>query len=417
MLSGGPCSKIRVGQGVYFFRNRNGSEGLEIYAARQWCRLPRASLSRAQAERRRRIVAGESTVGASVVTDVPWLPYALAALERRAGQRRLFADERSAGRRGLTPNTVTKYRAALRLHELPHDVPGEELTWRDRSPLAELNLQQVTTEKLEATIEWMDAIGLKASTIRAYLQPIRATLDLARREGLIADSPFDSVDPDCVPSGNAKRRRALGPAEQRELLRCARCERDRELLLFALGTGLRISELIAVQWHEIDLVGRKVLVRRQLDDRGTRVHLKTRASRRDVFLSTVLVGMLQRRLATSAFTADNHFVFCRDDGSPLTDDYVRRRIFAPARDAAGLNAGIDKRDTERWVVFHSLRHTYASMLVSDPTLAIMHQVNQLGHEDAKTTMTTYQHFIDEQRSADMIRSAIDRHLVEVDRAS
>jgi integrase len=406
ILGGAACSKVLVERGIYFYRNRDGSEGLEIYAASKWHRMSRATVTQARAERRRRRVQAEGEAPPAASADVPWLPFALAELERKAAQPQWLPDRQSRGKGGISSNTHIKYRAGLRLHEEPR---GSRIG-SERSPLAGLTLREVTAQRLEAAIIWMYGLGLAPSTIKAYLQPVRAALDLAYRQRIIEHRPFDFVDPEYLPGADATRTRALTPGERRRLLDCARCDRDRCLFLFALGTGFRISELIAIQWRDIDFDARKVRVRFQLNDDHERARLKSVASSRDVFLADPLVQALLEHRVASPFASAGDYIFVRDDGSPITDDHLRRHVFGPARDAAGLNEGVDSGDRERWVVFHTLRHTYASMLIADPSMPLAVIANQLGHQDVQTTLRIYVHFFNEYRSAEAVRNALYEEL-------
>jgi integrase len=75
-------------------------------------------------------------------------------------------------------------------------------------------------------------------------------------------------------------------------------------------------------------------------------------------------------------------VFCTKSGGPLDPDNMVKREFLPALTAAGL----------RRVNFHSLRHSYTSMLISQGENVKFIQ-SQLGHASIQTTLDRYGHLL------------------------
>lgn len=117
------------------------------------------------------------------------------------------------------------------------------------------------------------------------------------------------------------------------------------MILVAMRTGLRRSELRALRWIDVDLVGKRLLVRQALDDRGV-VGLPKNGRARDVPLSDD---------ALAALKAHRHLrgplVFCNPDGTAFTQRQMEPPIARACR-RAGL----------REIGWHVLRHTFASHL-------------------------------------------------------
>lgn len=159
-------------------------------------------------------------------------------------------------------------------------------------------------------------------------------------------------------------------------------------LVTALKTGLRVGEMLALKWEDLDLVAGRLVVRRNLwrKEEGTPKGGRTR----EVPLSAEAVETLK---------AHRHlkgpYVFCFPDGRRLTHNRVKDLVPSTCR-----KAQLAKRLTT-----HGLRHSFASHLVMrGVTLKAIQEL--LGHESIEMTMR-YSHL-----SPDVKRDAVallDRH--------
>ena len=138
--------------------------------------------------------------------------------------------------------------------------------------------------------------------------------------------------------------------------------RNRTMLLLALNTGLRIGDLIALKWEDIEL------------DSG-RCHVKNGKGSKDrvIFVRpAVLSEMLD--MSRKIGRDPKGLVFTTLKGEPLKTSYLRKMIAEKAR-----KAGIKKR-----VHFHLLRHTYLSRLYGrTKDIRVVQEV--AGHADISTT--------------------------------
>jgi integrase len=136
-------------------------------------------------------------------------------------------------------------------------------------------------------------------------------------------------------------------SESEKLLAAARTEEERTLLLFALRTGARAGEQIALEWGDIDWVNRRVVLRRS-STRGEVGPTKQGRDRR-VPLCDSLHNALRRHRHIRG-----DLVFCNPDGSPYSLWQLHERLWATCR-RAGL----------RRVRWHDLRHSFASQAVME----------------------------------------------------
>jgi len=142
----------------------------------------------------------------------------------------------------------------------------------------------------------------------------------------------------------------------------------RTFVVLALKTGLRLGELLALQWQDIDLVAGFLIVRRSLW-RGQEGSPKGGQNRK-VPLSDV---------ALAALKAHRHlrgpYVFCDERGNHLTHSMLKDVV-----PSACARAKLAKRITT-----HGLRHTFASHLVMrGASLKAVQEL--LGHESIEMTL-------------------------------
>ena len=158
-------------------------------------------------------------------------------------------------------------------------------------------------------------------------------------------------------------------------------------------TGLRLSEILALRWKDIDLVLATlsvVQVMHRLRDKSFIFQEpKTAKSRRQVDLSPTAVIALRsyreqvERTATALGTelSGDQLVFSKLDGSPLVPATVSRAFLEIAR-KAGLSG----------IRFHVLRHTHATLMLKENVNPKIVQ-ERLGHSSIMVTMDIYSHVL------------------------
>ena len=150
-------------------------------------------------------------------------------------------------------------------------------------------------------------------------------------------------------------------------------------ILTALYTGMRISELIALEWSDIDLENCTILVNKQFY-RGKLTSTKTLTSIRRVSVPDIVIEtLLQLRKQTKVLSP---IVFCGATGKYLNTNKLVANWFKKAVKAIG------KPDFN----FHALRHTYATLLLSK-SVSLKFVQEQLGHSTAQTTLNVYSHVL------------------------
>jgi integrase len=157
------------------------------------------------------------------------------------------------------------------------------------------------------------------------------------------------------------------------------------MFLTLARTGMRLGEVIALQWGDIDFNGRFIEVRRSLV-RGRLSTPKSGKIRR-VDMSLQLTETIkahyrnakEKGLALGLGDAPE-FVFTNRVGHLIDKDVWRRRVFVKVLKKSGL----------RKIRIHDLRHTYATLRIAKGD-NIADVSNQLGHRSVKLTLDTYYH--------------------------
>jgi integrase/recombinase XerD len=151
-------------------------------------------------------------------------------------------------------------------------------------------------------------------------------------------------------------------------------ERNQTMLRLMLNTGLRLAEVTALKWRDVDLTTGKLMVRQ---GKG--------AKDRTLWVAEADIDRLRswrERQATVCNTCEHAFTTLK--GKALGHRYVQRMVKQYA-----AKAGIDKNISP-----HTLRHSFATDLYRETSkIRLVQKV--LGHSDLSTTMI-YTHIFDEE---------------------
>jgi integrase len=168
--------------------------------------------------------------------------------------------------------------------------------------------------------------------------------------------------------------------------------RWRPLILTAIFTGLRVSEIRGLRWSDIDLAGRQVHVRQRADRYNKIGKPKSESGERAVPLLPMVVNVLREwQLACPKGALD--LVFPNGKGNVETLANIVTRGLCPAQVAAGV---VDEGGKAKYTGMHALRHFYASWSINrkaDGGLELPAKVVQerLGHASIVMTLDVYGH--------------------------
>lgn len=268
----------------------------------------------------------------------------------------------------LEASTITQRDQHMRLHIVPL--------------IGETKLSQLTTPKVEAFKDELVRTRSRQMA-RAVLTSLKGILKVARRKGLIAQNPAEAVSVDkrriedeedapIPPKTDIRALLAKAP-ETHPLSRVTlgrwvagqgRPQRIapipwRPLIVTAIFTGMRASELRGLRWSNVDLKAGLIRVRERADRYQKLGPPKSKAGRRDIPLAPLVVNTLKEwRLVCPNTELD--LVFPSEQGSVILHTNLLRQGYYPLLRACGLMA---KEATDPPYPFHSLRHAAASLFI------------------------------------------------------
>lgn len=225
-----------------------------------------------------------------------------------------------------------------------------------------------------------------ASTARSTYAALRACLDTAVGDGLIAVNPVLQVK---RPTASAQHSRALDLEDVRLLLVEARGKRIEHLVRLIVATGLRRSEALGLKWEDVDFDRQQLNIGRALvrDSSGLRmVPPKSDAGEREVALAPMAIAALKRQrvlqaqdeLQAATGWIDSGLVFTTPLGGAMEPRNVSRAYADIAR-AAGI------KDTG----LHALRHYAATAWLASGAASIKDVSTALGHSKTQITLDLY----------------------------
>jgi len=220
-------------------------------------------------------------------------------------------------------------------------------------------------------------------SVNVELRMLEAAFSTAKRWKLVGSHPFDGVSLASVPEQAPLH---LSHADFQRLLSCIKEGWLRDVVLFAVLTGMRRGEILNLHWCDVDLVRKAVRI--QSNASWQSKHGK----RRTIPLSQTANLLLQRKVGISA----SEYVFTLNDAK-IYENWVTHLFKRYVREANLSNQRIR---------FHSLRHTFATWL-AESNVSTWEIQKLMGHSDIKTTQA-YSHI-----AAEGLHSTVNKISIEM----
>lgn len=258
--------------------------------------------------------------------------------------------------------------------------------------------------------------GYSLNTIDDMHRVITGAFKLAVRDDIIRRNPAEGVMADIKASQKERpKRHALTHTEEDEFLKCLDQPENKKwkpLLVFMLGSGCRIGEVIGIRWKDIDFKKNVIYVNHDItycprEENGFHCRYevgppKTAAGERAIpLVAKVKDVLLEEKKNQKVFGYSNTavvdgmsgFVFCNRFGGiykPSSVNKAIRRIVNDHNAAEQVKAAKEDRDPVMIPHFscHITRHTFCTRLCENGTnIKLIQQI--MGHKDIRTTMDIY----------------------------
>ena len=279
---------------------------------------------------------------------------------------------------GAKPATVTIYKNNIKNHIKP--------------ALGAVALSDLRPHMVQSFINGME---LSPASVRLAYKVLHMALEKAVKLEYIPKNPAAGSE---LPKLEQKEIHPLDDQQVAELLNAAKGGDIEYLIIAALFTGCRLSELLGLTWEAVDVKRGTITINKQLarpEHRGATPFIspkngKARTITPAVSVMTTLKRQKRRQLEQQLKAGplwDNpyHVVFSTEIGEPL-DQWKAEKEFSVVLKAAGLTG----------VRFHDLRHTYAvnAIRAGDDIKTIQ---GNLGHASAAFTLDRYGHFTERMK--------------------
>jgi len=304
---------------------------------------------------------------------------------RAEAEARRAAGAHEAKLIGLQSMTLSTF---LTEYYLP-EAERTKRTWQDdqgriekhiHSKLGALPLCTIAKEDLRAFLDFLRKSGSSEATALHYMAILRRAFNLARTtviEGvplLTGPSPLDGV---ALPKPKNARERFLSYEEADKLTEASRKSGHNDLhaaIVIALNTGMRLGEILRLEWIDVDVTHGIITVREEVD----------RKPGGKVFINTEVETVLKERFSSRGHS---RLVLVPPKGGKERSSLTHR--FTDLVNQLGFNKDVES--ARHKVVFHTLRHTFASWLALAGT--DIYRIKTLMRHKTITMTMRYAHLI------------------------
>lgn len=290
-------------------------------------------------------------------------------------------------RNSVKQKTFDQYETILRTHIIPD--------------IGDIRLADLKTMHIQRIINKMHDSGLSHRTIEVMKIVMHAALKQAQRNKLVGENVCENV---VLPRKQPKRIRVLNEDEQTKLIAALKDNYIGRGLLFALYTGMRRGEVLALKWSDYDKNEKTISITKALsrvrtyNKDGNKTMLTVTTPKTDTSIRTVpLIDKAVELLAehkrkqerymelVGDYYTDNDLIFSSSRGDYLDPGNFNRK----------LNKTVKKIGIAQ-ISPHALRHSFATRgLEAEVSLKAMQEL--LGHSSITVTGDIYTHILKEQK--------------------
>lgn len=304
----------------------------------------------------------------------------------------------------LSPTTLKGYRGAY-YNSKPYGL---------KNYFGEAKIRAIRSRHIQEYINFL-CQNISPKSVKNYWGLLRVFFELAVQEGIIQREANPMLNKIIKPKQQRKEVEAYNLEEMQLLLKLAEEDENPDIKLIlnlALLSGIRRGEMAALKWSDVDFDNGYIFIHesRVVVEGGKEYtkEPKTQAGIRKIYVPQHLIQVLKEyqqryrinKIKLGKDFADREYVVSKQNGNPLSPQGI-----------SNCYLRFMKRHKEeiRYLKFHGLRHTYASVLIEQGENPKTVQHN-LGHADVSLTLQIYSHSYEsaQRQAAETLNSTINK---------
>lgn len=274
----------------------------------------------------------------------------------------------------------------------------------EKSEIAGIKLKDLNSLTMQNYYNNLTKIGKTPMTIKIVNKAIKSCLKYAKRINYVAENCCDNVVLPKILRRNEDKVEVFTIEEQKKFMEVIKEHKHRLEFVLTLGTGLRIGELVALRWDDINLKNGSLRVNKSIwrgyvTIDGKRKYVmqetapKTSSSIREVAIPDKILEELKLHKAKQDEVKENYKEIYKDKGYVFAN-IIGEHILADTLSKSFVKALKD--NGIKHLKFHALRHTYATRLF-EKGVQLKTVQKLLDHSSIEITADIYTHVMDSEK--------------------
>ncbi|ASA21791.1 site-specific integrase [Paenibacillus donghaensis] len=255
--------------------------------------------------------------------------------------------------------------------------------------IGNVRLQNLTPMQCQKFVTGLHEEGYARNTIDRIVAVVKRALDKAKLYKIIKENPMRNVT---LPKFVKLEMKIWTIEQTKHFLRVAKDCRFYCAYALALYCGLRMGEISALRWQDIDIDKKEITINQTLVNFGKTIKngAKTASGVRKVSMPNILIEILKKQQIKYEETKDrlgDRFI----DMDIVIFNIKNGKTVFPGNLSCAYRKDLEKAQLPH-IRFHDLRHTHATILIME-NVNVKIISERMGHSKVGITLDTYSHVI------------------------